>query len=378
MRKTMCNRLRRENAQTMVEFALVFPLVLIIVYGLIEFGRMLFIYSSTTSAAREGARYGAAAGDVGDWLPHYADCDGIEQAAMRSGTFAGLTAENIDISYDHGPGISFDVSCPPFDGNLDLINNKPYYYDRIIVDVTTWYEPIAPVPGISGFAIHSQNARTIISNVPIVGTPPPPVYTDTPTLTPTYTPTPTETPTPTLTGQPSPTPTHTPTITNTPTVTLTPTITPTPTNTVTPTPTPACKLSSGAMTIYLNSLAWTITNLSPSTVRLVDLTLGWPNTAPNAKLDVIRFVPNTIWSGNAQPPLFHICESCADSFGGDPTYRDLSGESSASIGMSFSITLPSGDYSIDATFINLGNNQTCSVSIHQPYTILLPTATSTP
>jgi len=32
-----------ENAQTMVEFALVFPLVLLITYGLIEFGRMIYI-----------------------------------------------------------------------------------------------------------------------------------------------------------------------------------------------------------------------------------------------------------------------------------------------------------------------------------------------
>ena len=114
MKKMMRNRLKNENAQTMIEFALVFPLVLLIVYGLIEFGRMLFIYSSTTSAAREAARYGAAAGDVGFLLPHYADCDGIKDAAMRSGTFASLAEENINIGYDHGPGISFPISCPPY------------------------------------------------------------------------------------------------------------------------------------------------------------------------------------------------------------------------------------------------------------------------
>ena len=56
--------------QGMVEFALVLPLLLLLVYGVIEAGRLLFIYSAVFTSSREGARYGSASGDVGGGVPH--------------------------------------------------------------------------------------------------------------------------------------------------------------------------------------------------------------------------------------------------------------------------------------------------------------------
>ena len=46
----------RETGATDVEFALVLPLLLILIVGLIDFGRMGFVEVSITSASREGAR----------------------------------------------------------------------------------------------------------------------------------------------------------------------------------------------------------------------------------------------------------------------------------------------------------------------------------
>ena len=37
---------KKDAAQGLVEFALVVPILLLVVYGLLEVGRMLFIYSS--------------------------------------------------------------------------------------------------------------------------------------------------------------------------------------------------------------------------------------------------------------------------------------------------------------------------------------------
>lgn len=378
MRKTTNHPHLRENAQTMVEFALVFPLVLLIVYGIIEFGRLLFVYSSTTSAAREGTRYGAAAGDANEssaqLQPHYADCDGIRNAALRSGRFAGLTTDNVTIGYDHGPGIAFPEAgnCPPYDSyGMDLINTgQPYFYDRIVVEVVTRYDPIVKLPGIPGLDIRSQNARTILSNIKIMGTPPTPMPTNTRTPTKTLTPTPTPTFTPTMTGQPTSTDTLTPTITQTPTVTHTPTVTPTPTQTFTPSPTPACEILSGAMTFYLNSMAWTVTNLSPDPVRLISLSLGWPNTSPAAKLDRIRANGSTIWSGNAQPPSFTVCETCGTIFDGLESFRNLGGGGTMTVDFTFSIALPNGTgeyYSVDLLFLNTESNETCGASISQLY-----------
>lgn len=46
-----------EQGATAVEFALILPLLLALIIGLIDFGRMGFVQVSVTSASREGARY---------------------------------------------------------------------------------------------------------------------------------------------------------------------------------------------------------------------------------------------------------------------------------------------------------------------------------
>ena len=46
---------RRFKGQGMVEFALVLPLLLILIFGIIEAGRLLFLYSAVMSSSREAA-----------------------------------------------------------------------------------------------------------------------------------------------------------------------------------------------------------------------------------------------------------------------------------------------------------------------------------
>lgn len=48
----------RERGQGLVEFALVLPIFLILVLGIVDFGWALKSYITITNAAREGARYG--------------------------------------------------------------------------------------------------------------------------------------------------------------------------------------------------------------------------------------------------------------------------------------------------------------------------------
>ena len=72
------------RGQGMVEFALVFPLLLLLLFGIFELGRIMFTYSATMAASREAARYGAAILDVGGGIPQYEDCAGIRAAAKRS------------------------------------------------------------------------------------------------------------------------------------------------------------------------------------------------------------------------------------------------------------------------------------------------------
>ena len=50
---------RDERGQALVEFALVLPILLILVLGIIEFGRAWNLHQTITHAAREGARMAA-------------------------------------------------------------------------------------------------------------------------------------------------------------------------------------------------------------------------------------------------------------------------------------------------------------------------------
>lgn len=59
-------RRHRDRGAAAVEAALVIPILLMIIFGIIDFGRMLNAQLGITEAAREGARVSSFGGDVGD------------------------------------------------------------------------------------------------------------------------------------------------------------------------------------------------------------------------------------------------------------------------------------------------------------------------
>ncbi len=164
---------RKERAQGMAEFALALPFLLMLVLGVIEAGRLLFIYSATNTASREAARYGSAAGDIGGYVAHYQDCDGIRSAAKRLGSLAGIQDANISISYDKGPGTASIASCNPSfsidDPNVEQVSLG----DRVVVQVEADYQPIVPLVNLPPFRISTVARRVIVKDVTIEGTPRP-------------------------------------------------------------------------------------------------------------------------------------------------------------------------------------------------------------
>jgi Flp pilus assembly protein TadG len=53
--------MKSQTGQALVEFAIVFPLLLILIFGIIEFSILLFDKAVITNASREGARQGIVA-----------------------------------------------------------------------------------------------------------------------------------------------------------------------------------------------------------------------------------------------------------------------------------------------------------------------------
>ena len=76
-----------EQAQALVEYALVLPILLLFLFGIMEFGVIVFSRNTIDNAAREGARYG---------MLHPDDAGGIEAAARNLTT--GLDGANLQVS----------------------------------------------------------------------------------------------------------------------------------------------------------------------------------------------------------------------------------------------------------------------------------------
>ena len=53
---------KKNRAQAMVEFAIALPILLMLLYGILEAGRLLFLYSTVVTASRQAVRYGSATG----------------------------------------------------------------------------------------------------------------------------------------------------------------------------------------------------------------------------------------------------------------------------------------------------------------------------
>lgn len=142
----------------MLEFALALPLLLTLLYGLLETGRLTFIYASTVTAARQAVRYGSATGTGPNGVPYYQDCAGIEAAAQSVGFINDF--QNIKITYDKGPQ---DTDPKPICPNYGPAVNG----HRIRVSVEAQWQPIVPIVPLEPFTIHSESARTLLASVSI-------------------------------------------------------------------------------------------------------------------------------------------------------------------------------------------------------------------
>ncbi|MBN1642890.1 MAG: pilus assembly protein [Anaerolineae bacterium] len=126
----------------MVEFALTIPLLLVILVGMAEFGRIFAIYTNLFNAAREGARYG---------IVYPTDVAGILSAAQSRVSLVPPAEVTFTINYDSGPGTSLKSSDSLIDG------------DRVIVNAYHDLQPMLPLlrPILQGLYIDTTSARTI-------------------------------------------------------------------------------------------------------------------------------------------------------------------------------------------------------------------------
>ncbi|MEA3345829.1 MAG: TadE family protein [Chloroflexota bacterium] len=91
--------LKAEKGQSVVELALLLPILMIILTGVVDLGRAFNAYITITNAAREGARYGSL---------NPTDTNGIKARVMGEAAGSGVSVEEGDI-----PAPTCDPSCEP-------------------------------------------------------------------------------------------------------------------------------------------------------------------------------------------------------------------------------------------------------------------------
>jgi len=148
-----------EKAQGMVEFAIAIPILLMLILGIMEIGRLIFAFNAVSAASREAARFGSAVGGT-NGLPRYMDCEEIKATAMRFGGLVGLEEDDILIQYDEGPDtVIVSTTCPP--------THPVKLGDRIVVNVRVDYQPILPLLNVPPIPIRADSAHTIIQSIPV-------------------------------------------------------------------------------------------------------------------------------------------------------------------------------------------------------------------
>jgi Flp pilus assembly protein TadG len=140
--KTIANRITvwfrtkfpdSQRGATAVEFAVIFPLLILLLFGMIEFGLYLFNRQVITNACREGARFGVVA------LPTRRTNDEIRTTILNYSsqylvTFGSdtLTAGDVILKsedYDMGDGFNPAVSrCMSFGCDLEVRTDYTYNF----------------------------------------------------------------------------------------------------------------------------------------------------------------------------------------------------------------------------------------------------------
>jgi Flp pilus assembly protein TadG len=145
--------------QGLVEFAVILPLLLTLITGVIEVSRLVATYAAVSSASREGARYGAATGNNGEGtVARYEDCVGIRESVKRmASAITDIDYTSIQIFYDTGPGTTVYSACKPPVGSVQL-------GDRIVVRVEVTYEPLLSI-GLDPIQVIAETKRTIVKEV---------------------------------------------------------------------------------------------------------------------------------------------------------------------------------------------------------------------
>jgi Flp pilus assembly protein TadG len=152
----------RPAGQALVEFALVFPIIILLIFGTIDVGRAVFAANTLSNAARQAARVAAVnqMDPPGPWEceasrpiedptdPHWT----FRGCAIAAGSSIGVTDADVTFTVTTPPGTT--LQCSPVVVNVGCLFG---------VTVTNQFAPITPLAGV----VIGNLTLTSTSEVPV-------------------------------------------------------------------------------------------------------------------------------------------------------------------------------------------------------------------
>lgn len=138
------------RGQSLAELALILPVLLILVLGAIDFGRLYFAYVSVTNAARNGAQYASFN------VVQANDEDCTDGKCIRLAALADTS--NLLNTSSTNPQVTKE---PCVDGALD---DQGRLCVRVRVDYT--FDPLVPWPGLPSSVDMSRTVQMRVGDLP--------------------------------------------------------------------------------------------------------------------------------------------------------------------------------------------------------------------
>lgn len=143
-RATLCNRaqLYFRRGQSMVELALLVPVVALVLVAAADFARVYYMSTALVSAARAGAEYGAQSTTAAS------DTAGMKQAALNDATnLSGVTATAS--KFCECPPSTSHVSCLPTCSGMEMY---------VQVNTSANFSTLVSYPGIPSTVTLNESA----------------------------------------------------------------------------------------------------------------------------------------------------------------------------------------------------------------------------
>jgi len=143
-RRLRSSALGAEGGTNLAEFALLLPLLCLLLLGVIDFGRAYYLNIEVSNAAYAGAMYGTQ---------NYTDTTGMQSAALGDAQdVSGMTAT-----------ATYGCECSDGSSVTPLCGSQPScavnYVDYVQVTTSVTYRPIFPWPGIPSSIALQGSAR---------------------------------------------------------------------------------------------------------------------------------------------------------------------------------------------------------------------------